>query len=311
MREKIAAHANFTDLAYSAEEIKANPDLLQDIDVIFSAWGMVPLTEELLQHAPNLKVVLYGAGSIRYFTSDTMWKRGIKVSSAYTINGEWVAKFTVAQIILALKNYWTACNAYSKLKHHWPQRDNCPGMYNANIGIISLGAIGRQVVDLLKPFDLNIYAYDPFWTQDKADGLGVTLLSLEDIFTTCDVVSLHSPWLPETVGMITGEHIQSMKPYTTFINTARGAVIREEEIIAVLEERRDITALLDVTYPEPPAENSKLWTMPNVVLSPHIAGSISGEVEKMGWLMTEEFLRWVNGQPMINEISEERSKILA
>lgn len=310
LREKIAAHAAFPNRAYSAKEIQENPDLLKTVDVIFSAWGMAPLTEEVLQHAPNLKAVFYGAGSIRYFTSDTFWQRNIKITSAYTVNGEWVAKFTLAQIVLSLKRYWHACNEYQQLKH-WNNRDDCPGMYHARIGIISLGVIGRQVIDLLKPFDLEIYAYDPFWTQEKADSLGVKLLPLDEIFSTCDVVSLHTPWLPETVGMITGEHIHSMKPFTTFINTARGAVVREEEMITALEERPDITALLDVTYPEPPAENSKLWSLPNVILSPHIAGSISGEVEKMGALMVEEFIRWINDEPMLNEISAEKAKLLA
>ncbi len=174
-----------------------------------------------------------------------------------------------------------------------------------------MGAIGRMVIDLLKPFDLEIFAYDPFWTQEQAAELGVQLLPLDEIFTTCDVVSLHTPWLPETVGMITGEHIRTMKPFSTFINTARGAIVREDEMIAALEEREDITALLDVTYPEPPAPNSKLWTLPNVVLSPHIAGSISREVEKMGALMVEEFIRWNNNQPILNEISAEKAKFLA
>ncbi|MEE4193579.1 MAG: hydroxyacid dehydrogenase [Anaerolineae bacterium] len=310
LRRKIAEHAVFKDRAFTAEEILSNPSCLEDIDVIFSSWGMVPLTQQLLQHAPRMKAVFYAAGSIRYFTTDAFWDRKIKVASAYTVNGEWVAKFTLAQILLALKNYWHACQEYQQRKS-WFKRDNCPGMYNSKIGIISLGAIGRQVVEYLKPFDLDIYAYDPFWTQEKADEIGVTLLPLEEIFSICDVVSLHTPWLPETVGMITGEHIQLMKPNTTFINTARGAVVREEEMIATLVERPDITALLDVTYPEPPAADSTLWSLPNVVLSPHIAGSISGEVEKMGALMVDEFIRWINDQPLQHEISQEKAGILA
>ena len=310
LRKVIRQSADFEELAFSANDIQENPSLLNNVDVIFSAWGMVPLTEEILDHAPLLKAVFYGAGSIRYFTSEAFWKRKIQVTSAYTVNGEWVANFTLAQILLALKNYWQACQEYQQRKT-WFKRDNCAGMYQSNIGIISLGAIGRQVVQLLKPFELCVYAYDPFWTQEQADRIGVTLLSLDEIFRTCDVVSLHTPWLPETVGMITGEHIRSMKPHTTFINTARGAVVREEEMIAALEERSDITALLDVTYPEPPAEDSKLWNLPNVILSPHIAGSISREVEKMGALMVEEFQRWVQGKALKNEITATKANTLA
>ncbi len=310
LRNQITEYAAFEDRAFSAEEIQSNPDWLEDIDVIFSSWGMVPLTQELLQHAPRLKAVFYAAGTIRYFTTDAFWHRKIRVCSAYTVNGEWVAKFTLAQILLALKNYWHAGQEYQQRKS-WFERDNCPGMYNSKIGIISLGAIGRQVVEFLKPFDLDIYAYDPFWTQEQAEKISITLLPLDEIFKVCDVVSLHTPWLPETVGMITGEHIRSMKPNTAFINTARGAVVREDEMISALEKRPDITALLDVTYPEPPAAESKLWSLPNVVLSPHIAGSISGEVGKMGALMVDEFLRWVNDQPLHHEITQDKASILA
>lgn len=310
LRERIAAYAQFPDHGFTAQEIAADPSSLGKVDVIFTAWGMLPLTEEILLQAPRLKAVFYGAGSIRYFTTDAFWQRGIQVSSAYTVNGEWVANLTLAQILLSLKNYWHACQEYNHRKQ-WFNRDECPGMYRSTIGLVSLGAIGRQVVQLLKPFDLRIYAYDPFWTQTQADAIGVTLLPLDEIFTICDVVSLHTPWLPETEGLITGTHFRSMKPNTTFINTSRGAVVRENEMIAALEERKDITALLDVTYPEPPAPDSKLWTLPNVVLSPHIAGSISGEVEKMGALMVEEFIRWANGEPMHYKITQERAKLLA
>ena len=310
LRAQIRQFAQFEERGYSAQEIQANPELLHDVEVILSAWGMVPLTEELLAHAPKLQVVFYGAGSIRYFTSEAFWRRGIRVTSAYTVNGEFVANFTMAQILLSCKRFWHYTRQYHEIKKLW-KRDDTPGMYRSRVGIISLGAIGRQVVELLKSFDLDLYAYDPFWTQERADALGITLLPLDDIFTQCDIVSLHTPWLPETVGMITGDHIASMKTGSTFINTARGAVVREAEMIAALQARPDITALLDVTYPEPPVPDSLLFSLPNVVLSPHIAGAISREVEKMGALMAAEFARWVRGEAMQNEIDEARAKILA
>src|SRR5690606_8819626 len=113
-----------------------------------------------------------------------------------------------------------------------------------------------------------------------------------------DVVSLHSPWLPETVGMITGDHFRQMKPYASFINTARGAIIREAEMIAVLQDRPDLTALLDVTYPEPPAPGSPLYTLPNVVLTPHIAGSMDMECRRMGRYMVDELQRFLHDEPL-------------
>jgi phosphoglycerate dehydrogenase-like enzyme len=310
LRDEIRQYMQVEDRVYSAEEIQANPSLLQDIDAIFSSWGMVDLNEQILAHAPNLKVVFYGSGSIRHFTPPVFWQRGIRVTSAYTVNGEYVAYFTLAQILLSLKRFWHHVDQYKVHRETW-RRVPIPGMYRSKIGIISLGAIGQQVCQLLQAFPLDVYAYDPFWTQERADSFGVTLLSLEDIFSTCDVVSLHTPWLPETVGMVTGELLSTMKENATFVNTARGAVVREEEMIAVLQQRPDLTALLDVTWPEPPAKDSPLFTLPNVVLSPHIAGSMNGEITKMGELMVAEMKRWLAGEPLTNEINEQQAKTLA
>lgn len=310
LRNEIRRYMEFEDHVFSADEINANPGALQNIDAIFSSWGMIELNDTILAHAPNLKVVFYGSGSIRHFTPPAFWQRGIRVTSAYTVNGEYVAYFTLAQILLSLKRFWHYTSQYKQHRQTW-RRVPIPGMYRSKIGIISLGAIGKQVCQLLQAFPLEVYAYDPFWTQERTDPLGVTLLPLEEVFRTCDVVSLHTPCLPETVGMITGKLLASMKENAAFINTARGAVVREEEMISVLQHRSDLTALLDVTWPEPPATDSPLFTLPNVVLSPHIAGSMDGEITKMGELMVAEMKRWLAGEPMQNEINEQQAKILA
>jgi len=141
--------------------------------------------------------------------------------------------------------------------------------------------------------------------------LGVELVTLDAIFRRSDVVSLHSPWLPETEGMLTGAHFASMKERATFINTARGAIVREEEMIAVLQARPDLWAILDVTYPEPPAPDSPLYTLPNVVLTPHIAGVLDDECQRMGQTMVEELRRFLAGEPMEYEITQAQAKLLA
>ena len=141
---------------------------------------------------------------------------------------------------------------------HYPEKSPVPGGYGSTVGIISLGMIGRMVVERLRSFDLQVLAYDPFVTEEQGAALGVTMCSLDDLFRTSDVVSLHTPWLPETVGMVTGAHLASMKKGATFINTARGAIVREPEMINVLQQRADLYAILDVTYPEPPVPGSPL-----------------------------------------------------
>jgi phosphoglycerate dehydrogenase-like enzyme len=131
---------------------------------------------------------------------------------------------------------------------------------------------------------------------------------LEDIFRRADVVSLHTPWLPETEGMITGQHFTLMKPNAAFINTARGAVVRESEMIAVLEQRPDLLAVLDVTYPEPPVPGSPLYTLPNVVLTPHIAGALGPETRRLGEMMLDELQRYLRGEPLRWQVSPKQAR---
>jgi phosphoglycerate dehydrogenase-like enzyme len=145
------------------------------------------------------------------------------------------------------------------------------------VGLISLGVIGRMVAAKLAQHDVEVLAYDPCVSQDACDrqGLRVAMVAdLETIFSHGDVVSLHAPRRPETEGMITGRLLRSMRPGSTFINTARGDLVREGELIAVLRDRPDLWAILDVVAPESPAADNPLLALPNVLLTPHIAGSV-------------------------------------
>jgi phosphoglycerate dehydrogenase-like enzyme len=171
--------------------------------------------------------------------------------------------------------------------------------------------IGRRVCEMLKQFDLNVLACDPFAGAQDARTLGVQLVSLEELFRQSDVVSLHTPWLKETEGMITGELLRSMKQDASFINTARGAVVREKEMIEVLEQRPDLFAVLDVTYPEPPEKDSPLYTLPNVIITPHIAGALDNECHRMARYMIAEVKRFLNGEPLTWGIDKEKASILA
>ena len=173
-----------------------------------------------------------------------------------------------------------------------------PGCYQSKVGLISLGAVGRATARMLRPLDVTLLAYDPFLPEEQAAELQVGLVSLEELFRECDVISVHAPWIPETERMITGDLIASMKHGATLINTSRGAVIAEDEMIGVLRDRPDLSAVLDVTFPEPAAEDSPLRSLPNVVLTPHIAGSMQGECARMGSWMADELRRYVGGMPL-------------
>jgi phosphoglycerate dehydrogenase-like enzyme len=257
-----------------------------------------------------LRVVLYGAGSVRRVATPALWERDVRITSAYAANAVPVSEYTLAAILFSLKRGWHF--AFSA-RHDMamPGQGQVPGAYGSTVGLVSLGKVGRLVRERLRPFDLRLVVYDPYVTPEEARSLDVDLMSLEDLFESSDVVSLHTPWLPETEGMILGSHLASMKRNATLINTSRGAVVRESEMVGVLRERPDLWAVLDVTHPEPPEPDSPLYALPNVVLTPHIAGSLGRECRRMGHLVVDELRRYVAGEPLRYEITSDRAALMA
>jgi phosphoglycerate dehydrogenase-like enzyme len=309
-KSDIAGLVDFYAPPQTAESVARDPGLLAEAEIVLSGWGAPVMDEAFLAAAPKLRVVFYGAGTIRYFTTDALWDRGVRVTSAHAMNAVPVSEYTLAAILFSLKRSWHLASSVRR-ERGFPSRVGMPGAYGSTVGLVSLGAVGRLVRERLRPFDLRVVAYDPYVTPEAAALLGVELLSLEDLFRESDVVSLHTPWLPETEGMISGPHLDSMKPGATLINTARGAVVRQAALVEVLERRPDLWAVLDVTHPEPPEPDSALYDLSNVVLTPHIAGSQGGECRRMGRFVVEELRRYARGQPLLGEITRERASLLA
>ena len=281
----------------SAESIQNDPAILRPADLILSGWGLPKMDAAFLALAPHLQAVFYGAGSVKGIVTDAFWERGIQITSAAAANAVPVVEYTLSQILFCLKLGWRHALEI-KQEQRYPGRHSVLGAYGRTVGIVSLGLIGRRVCEMLRPFDLQVIAYDPFISQSEAATLDAELVTLAELFQRADVVSLHTPWLKETEGLITGAHFAAMKPDAAFINTARGAIVREDELITVLQQRPDIQAVLDVTYPEPPVAGSPLYTLPNVILTPHIAGSMNGECRRMGRMMVDELARFVKAQPL-------------
>ena len=304
LRAEIGKKVRLLPESVSGSEWKNHTAALAEADVLFATWGMPKLDEEFLAAAPRLKAVFYAAGSVKCFATPESYKRGIVISSAWQANAIPVAEYSHATILLGLTGFWSSQRLAraGKFSH---QHSPVAGAFHSNVGLVSLGAIGRLVAGHLAKHEINILAYDPYATPAAAAALGVTLVSLQELFAKSHVVSIHTPWLPETEKMINGPLLRSMPEGATLINTSRGAVIDETDLCQVLAERQDITAILDVTHPEPPLPDSPLRTLENVVLTPHIAGSIGGEVARMGYWMNDELDLYLAGKPLQHGVSED------
>lgn len=315
LRARIRARADFSDEIYSSKDLDdpALAGLFARTRVIFSSWGMPALTEKQIEaHFPNLDAVYYAAGTVQYFARPFL-KRGVRVFSAWAANGVPVVEFTVAQIVLAGKGYFQSLRRYRERnrKAAFAYTMSLPCNYNIRVGILGAGVIGREVMARLKAYQYEVLAYDPYVSDEVLSSLGAKRASLEEIFSTCQIISNHVANLPATVGMIDGKLLHSMLPNAAFINTGRGAQVVESELIAALKACPDRTALLDVTWPEPPEEGSEFYTLPNVFLTPHIAGSQNNEWARMALYMVEEFERTEDHLPVRYEVTEKMLETMA
>jgi phosphoglycerate dehydrogenase-like enzyme len=291
----------------SPASIRNDPSPLRDVEVLLAGWGLPPLDGELLEHAPRLRLVLYGGGSTRPFVTEELWSRGVRVVTARAANSLPVADYTLAVILFSLKHGWRLLGQSRAPRDPYPPAAQMPGGFGSTVGLLSLGSVGRLVRERLRPFDLTVLACDPALGVDEARRLDVRPVGPKDLFAGSDVVSVHTPLLASTVGLVTGELIMSMPRGGTFINTARGAVVRERELVAALEARPDLHAVLDVTEHEPLAADSPLRHLPNVVLTPHIAGAMGRERRRLGRLLIGELKRYLAGEPLEWEIGPAES----
>ena len=310
--DAVERRINVPRILLTRDNWREHTGLLREAEIIVSTWGGPILDEEFLAAAPNLKFYLYGAGSIKELMTDAAWDRGIRITTAAAANAVPVSEFVLSQIIFSLKHGWE----YMKLSRegnssvHWLNKP-VPGMYGSSVGIVALGQIGRKTCELLKPFDVEVLACSIDASPEMEEELGIALVSMEEIFSTCDVVSIHLPFNEHTKGMIGKELFSLMKPGSTFINTARGAVVNQPELIEFLRGRPDVYACLDVTHPEPPEPGSPLLELPNMVLTPHLAGTMGKECARLGSYMVEELDRYLAGQPLKWEVVHEMADMLA
>ncbi len=278
---------------------------LSGVSFIFTTWGMLPLTEdEIARFFPSLQAVFYGAGTVQYFARPFL-SRGIRVFSSAQANAVPVAEYAVSQIILAGKGFYQASRLYKERRHAEAAAyaaGHC-GNYGTTVGILGAGRIGQLVIQMLKAHTFKIKVFDPFLPDERAQALGVQKCGLEELFADCSVISNHLANNEQTKGMLNYHLFARMADNATFINTGRGAQVVEEDLARALAEKPDRTAVLDVTMPEPVQEDSPFFTLKNVILTPHIAGSMRDEVARLGEYQKDAYFAVRDGKPCELEVT--------
>ncbi|MFE6778575.1 hydroxyacid dehydrogenase [Streptomyces sp. NPDC057702] len=286
--------------------------VLGDTELLITGWGCPPVDDRVLAAAPRLRAIVHTAGSVRGHVGAACWRRGIQVSTAARANALPVAEYTLAMILLANKRVLESARDFhaARAREHWQYAGPGQGNYQRTVGILSASLTGRRVIELLRPHDLEVLLYDPYVSAEQAAALGARATGLAELFAASDVVSVHTPLLPETRGLVSRELIATLRPDATLINTARGAVVDQPALTEALLAGR-VRAVLDVTDPDQLPPDHPLWTCENVLLTPHIAGSQGTELRRLATLAIDEVRRWTHGKPFAHPVPPDQAPYLA
>lgn len=286
---------------------------LDEVEILVTGWGTPPLSPTLLDRAKNLRLVVHSAGSIKRLVPQDFWDRNIRIATVNDALAIGVAETTLGMIIAGLKNLfqareWTRKGGWSSMTYG-DGRPSCRETYRSVVGIISASKVGRHLIRLLKNFDVKVLVYDPYLSREEASRLGVETASLMQVARDSDIVTIHAPALPATEGLITSEFLGAMRDNAIFINTARGSIVDEAALIKELQSGR-INAFIDVTTPEPPDATHPFRHLPNVILTPHIAGAVTNGCWRQGADTVQNILNFADGKALPGEVTKTQFAVM-
>lgn len=277
--------------------------LLERAELLVTGWGCPPLDATVLAAAPALRAVVHAAGTVKNHVTRACFERGIRVSSAAAANAVPVAEYTVAAILLAGKRVFRLQQRYRDVRAFrlWGEEVPDPSNYRKVVGVVGASRVGRLVLELLGPFDFLLLLCDPTLDPAAARGLGAEPVELDELLRRSDIVTLHAPALPETRHLIDARRLSLLRDGAVLVNTARGSLVDPEALVRELTAGR-IDAVLDVTEPEVLPPDSPLYELPNVFLTPHVAGALGSERARLVELALDEIARLVRGEPLQHEV---------
>ncbi len=312
---------------------RADPRLLAALDVLITGWDAPVIGPAELDTMPGLRAILHAAGSVKGFLTPEVWSRGILVTTAADANARPVAEYTLAAILLAGKDIPALATRYARDPSFrvTPGRRTITGEsatadyggsatgtfdwsgignYGRTVGIIGASRVGRQVIDLLGPFDFHVLLYDPRVRADDPVPRRVERTGLADLLRRSSIVSVHAPLLPETRGMLGSRQLALMSPGSVLINTARGDIVDHDALVGAVRDG-GLRAILDVTSPEPLPAGHPLRGLPGVILTPHVAGSLGNELRRLGQSVTTELELFAAGRPPRSPVHEQSLTTMA
>ncbi|MEG1365774.1 MAG: hydroxyacid dehydrogenase [Oscillospiraceae bacterium] len=293
-------HLNQTDAQYTQAGLC---QAIKNIDICVTGWGCPVFTATVLAHANKLRFIAHTGGSVRPLVTDEAYNMGIRVASGNAVFAESVAEGTVAYALAALRKI----PLYSKgmANGEWKGGGENRGLLGRSVGIVGYGMIARHVVEMLSPFRCHVKVCSRHILEEELARQSMESASMEEIFKSCDIVSLHSSMTAENYHIITESLMNTMKNGALLINTSRGAIIDEAALCRVLAKRQDITAVLDVYEEEPLPPQHVLRTLPNALLMPHMAGPTIDRRFAVTQSILQDIRHYLQGEKLNCEISYE------
>ncbi|WP_202919020.1 hydroxyacid dehydrogenase [Saccharothrix deserti] len=280
---------------------------LAQADILITGWGCPRVDADVLAAAPGLRVLVHAAGTVKARLDPVVFERGLVVSSAADVNAVPVADYTMAMLVLGAKQAFSRARRYATAvegaPRDWLSGDGT-GLHHCTVGVIGASRIGRLVLRRLQSFDVEVLLHDPYVTAAEAARLGAEPVSVDDLCRRSDLVTVHAPALPETRHMLDGRRLDLLPEGAVVINTARGSLIDTEALTRLCATGR-ISAVLDVTDPEPLPSGHPLFALPNVIITPHLAGAQGRELRRLGEFAVAEVSRFLKGTPLLGRVEPE------
>lgn len=291
------------DPTLALDDIVGYPGDLSDVELLITSWGCPRLDAAALGRLPRLRAVVHAAGSVKHLVTPELWQANVRLTSGAALNARPVAEFTLAAVLWAGKHVLPLAERFrvERTASDLTVDTTIPGNYRTTVGVLGASATGRALIELLAPFDVDVLVADPTIDEAEAEAIGARLVPLDQLFARSTVLTVHAPLLPQTIHLVDATLLARLPDGATLINTARGPIVDHDALRAELVAGR-LNAVLDVTDPEPLTPDDPLWDLPNVTLTPHVAGSQGNELLRLGRAAVDEVSALVDGRPPLRPV---------